>query len=73
MIQNGLDTGKWSAYGYFDGGNLIAYLDNKLRIDGSVELGALLTEPKYRRYHLASTALFQGVAALSDSIAATGL
>lgn len=58
MIQNGLDTGKWSAYGYFDGGNLIAYLDNKLRIDGSVELGALLTEPKYRRYHLASSLIY---------------
>lgn len=59
MIQNGLDTGQWSAYGYFDSdGKLIAYLDNKLRIDGGVELGALLTEPEYRRYHLASSLIY---------------
>jgi len=59
MIQNGLATGQWSAYGYFDSeGKLIAYLDDKLRIDGGVELGALLTEPEYRRYHLASSLIY---------------
>ena len=59
MIQKGLDIGKWSAYGYFNSeGKLIAYLDNKLRIDGGVELGALLTETKYRRYHLASSLIY---------------
>lgn len=56
MIENGLSTGQWTAYGYFDSEeNLIAYLDCKIRIDGGVELGSLLTKPECRRYSLASS------------------
>src|SRR5699024_1592435 len=51
-----LITNKWNAYGYFDPqGKLIAYLDVKIRIDGSAELGILLVDTACRQMGLASS------------------
>lgn len=59
MAFNGLTSKKWNAYGYFDPeGNLIAYLDAKIRLDGSVELGILLIDSKCRGMGLASSLMF---------------
>ncbi len=59
MIVNGLQNGIWTAYGYFSpAGKLIAYLDAKIRVDGSVEYGAALTESKYRGMQLASSLIY---------------
>lgn len=59
MACNGLMTNQWSAYGYFDPqGKLIAYLDVKIRMDGSVELGILLVDTAYRQMGLASSLVF---------------
>ena len=59
MALNGLQTGKWSAYGYFDqDGNIVGYTDIKLRADGSAEIGISLVENEYRQQHLTSSLLF---------------
>ena len=59
MVYNGLNTGMWTAYGYFDpDGKMIAYLDAKYRQDGGIELGALLTDPVYRGTQLASSLMY---------------
>lgn len=59
MVYDGLKSGKWTAYGYFDvDGRLISYLDVKVRIDGGVELGVMLTDKLYRGMHLASSLAF---------------
>lgn len=56
MVLNGLKKRIWTAYGYFSpDGKLIAYLDAKTRVDGSVECGVALTENKYRGMQLASS------------------
>ena len=56
MAWDGLITNKWNAYGYFDPqGKLIAYLDVKIRIDGSAELGILLVDTACRQMGLASS------------------
>lgn len=55
MAFDGLRMGKWMAYGYFDPeGEIISYLDAKLRLDGGVELGIALTDGRYRGMQLAS-------------------
>lgn len=59
MAFDGLLTEKWTAYGYFDpNGNLIGYLDAKIRVDGGVELGILLTDNQYRGMQLASSLIY---------------
>ena len=59
MVENGLQLGKWQAWGYFDpGGCLISFLDHKCRKDTSIELGVMLVDPDYRGDHLASSLLF---------------
>lgn len=59
MVYNGLCTGMWTAYGYFDpAGRIIAYLDAKYRQDGGIELGVLLTDPAYRGTQLASSLIY---------------
>lgn len=59
MAFNGLISHKWNAYGYFDPeGNLIAYSDAKIRLDGNIELGILLVDSKCRGMGLASSLLF---------------
>lgn len=59
MAYNGLRTGKWTAYGYFDPeGKIISYLDAKLRLDGGVELGIALTDNQYRGMQLASSLIY---------------
>lgn len=59
MAWDGLITNKWNAYGYFDPqGKLIAYLDVKIRIDGSAELGILLVDTACRQMGLASSLMF---------------
>lgn len=59
MALNGLKTGKWIAYGYFTSDNkLIAIIDSKIRLDGDVEIGIMLTAPDYRKQGLASSLLY---------------
>lgn len=55
MAYEGLSQGKWIAYAYFDkSGNIAAYLDEKLRMDGDIELGIQLTNSRDRRNLLAT-------------------
>lgn len=59
MVKKGLDSNKWTAYGYFDGeGKLISYLDTKIRLDGGVELGVALTDSAYRGASLSSSLIY---------------
>lgn len=52
MVYNGLETHKWTGYGYYKKDQLVAFLDYKIRTDGSIELGTALVEEQYRNKHL---------------------
>ena len=55
MAKGGLTSGKWKAYGYFDEeGKLAAYADYKLRADGKMEIGIVVTDEAYRGMGLAA-------------------
>lgn len=55
MTRKGLETGKWTAYAYFNSsGKMVAYLDYKMRSDGEIELGVQLTDPVCRKQKLAT-------------------
>ena len=59
MIENGLNSHKWTAYGYYnESGRLIAYLDYKFRLDTYIELGAALTNPGHRKKGLVASLIF---------------
>ena len=56
MLEKGLRKGSWMGYCYRTPEGVPAcYLDGKLRGDGDLELGIQLTDPRYRRKHLASS------------------
>lgn len=59
MARIGLKNGIWLGYGYFDrDGELAAYIDNKIRLDGDIEIGIVLTKEKYRKQGLATGLLY---------------
>lgn len=59
MAENGLKTRKWTAYGYFDSdNNLVSYADYKIRSDGAVELGIVLTKKEFRKKGYASSLIW---------------
>ena len=59
MAIHGLNLGKWKGYGYFDeDGNLMAYVDSKLRADGHIEIGIVVTDKKARGCGLAAGLLY---------------
>lgn len=59
MAIDGLKSGKWLAYGYFDSyGNILSYVDTKIRLDGDCEIGIVLTENNSRRMGLATSLLY---------------
>ncbi len=74
MAENDLSTRKWKAYGYFDSNdNLISYADYKLRSDGMIELGILLTKKEFRKKGYGSSLvwLFKLKFATSDFVSGT--
>lgn len=59
MALNGLQSQKWSGWGYFDeNGEIVGYVDEKIRTDAAIEIGIEVVDPKYRKQHLASSLLF---------------
>ena len=56
MCLDGLNSGKWAGYAYFDNEDkIISYLDYKIRIDTDIELGVALTHEDYRKKGLVSS------------------
>lgn len=59
MTRNGLLTGKWQGYAYFDRrGKVVAYVDSKECVDAEVTLGTVATWKPYRGQGLAAGLLF---------------
>lgn len=59
MVYNGLHIRKWIGYAYYnESGHMIAYLDYKIRMDGSIEIGTQLTESTYRGNGLATSLMY---------------
>lgn len=55
MVYHGLVCGKWTGYAYYnDKGDIVAYLDYKVRTDGDFELGTQITMPSCRKRNLAT-------------------
>lgn len=55
MALTGLSSEKWTAYVFENTeGNIVAYLDFKIRTDGNIELGIQLTAESERGKHLAT-------------------
>lgn len=55
MVFHGLELEKWTAYAYYNSyGDIIAYLDYKIRTDGDFEIGTQLTAHPCRGQHLAT-------------------
>lgn len=73
MLDNGLKSGVWTAYGYrTPSGELAAYLDYKIRTDSDLELGIQLTDPAYRKKHIASSLVYLFMLMFADSRVVTG-
>lgn len=55
MVYNGLQSEKWTAYAYCNpSGDIVSFLDYKIRTDGDFELGTLLTLEQDRNNYLAT-------------------
>lgn len=55
MVYNGLQSEKWTAYAYYNhSGDIVSFLDYKIRTDGDFELGTQLTVKQDRNNYLAT-------------------
>lgn len=55
MVYNGLQSEKWTAYAYYNhSGDIVSFLDYKIRTDGDFELGTQLTIKQVRNNYLAT-------------------
>lgn len=55
MVYNGLKSERWTAYAYYNhSGDIVSFLDYKIRTDGDFELGTQLTVKQDRRHYLAT-------------------
>ena len=59
MLFHGMSTGIWSSFAYrAPDGTLASYIDYKRRACSDIEVGIQLTDPAYRKKHLAGSLLW---------------